>query len=360
MCIAHGGGKRCTEPDCTKATRGASDKCIAHGGGLRCTQPDCTKAAADPSDKCKTHGGGRRCAESGCTKSAAGAKDKCKAHGGGNRCTEPECTKSAEGATDKCVSHGGGKRCTEPGCTKSTQGATDMCIAHGGGKRCAQPECTKSAVGASDKCKAHGGGKRCTAPDCTKSAEGATDKCIAHGGGRRCPNCVDWIDSRCGQSKYDGYCATCFKRVFPDDPRSTVIYEHTKEICVRNFINERYEGFVHDTPMWLGGCDCTHKRRIDHRKLIGGVMLAVETDEFGHRSYDKRDEEIRYDDVVMIHTGPWVFIRFNPDDNYSGKGVDMEDKLERLGEEMDKHIERIERGLVDASAGLVEIHKLFF
>jgi hypothetical protein len=40
--------------------------------------------------------------------------------------------------------------------------------------------------------------------------------------------------------------------------------------------------------------------------------------------------------------------------------VDIEDKLERLGEEMDKHIERIDNGLVDASAGLVEIHKLFY
>jgi hypothetical protein len=33
--------------------------------------------------------------------------------------------------------------------------------------------------------------------------------------------------------------------------------------------------------------------------------------------------------------------------------ADMEDKLERLGEEMDKHIERIESGKVDASNGLV-------
>jgi len=34
---------------------------------------------------------------------------------------------------------------------------------------------------------------------------------------KRCPNCIEWIDSRSGKSKYDGYCATCFKRVFPDD-----------------------------------------------------------------------------------------------------------------------------------------------
>ena len=139
-----------------------------------------------------------------------------------------------------------------------------------------------------------------------------------------------------------------------------MVYEHTKEIRVRNFINARYDGFLHDQPMWLGGCDCTHKRRVDHRKLIKGVMLAVETDENAHQGYNKRDEEVRYDDLVMVHTGPWIFIRFNPDDKYSGKGVDMEDKLELLGYEMDKHIERIEAGQVDASAGLVEIHKLFY
>ena len=40
-----------------------------------------------------------------------------------------------------------------------------------------------------------------------------------------------------------------------------------------------------------------------HRKLIGGTILAIETDEFGHRGYDPTDEEIRYDDVYMIHSG---------------------------------------------------------
>lgn len=153
------------------------------------------------------------------------------------------------------------------------------------------------------------------------------------------------------------YDFTCFKRLFPDDPRSKVIYEHTKEIRVRNMINARFDGFVHDTPLWVSGCDCTHRRRVDHRKLINGVMLAVETDEFGHRGYDARDEEIRYDDLVCYHTGAWIFIRFNPDGD---KGVDFEDKLEMLREEMSAHIERIESGMVNASEQLVEIHKLFY
>ena len=36
-----------------------------------------------------------------------------------------------------------------------------------------------------------------------------------------------------------------------------------------------------------------------HRKLIGNTILAIETDEFGHHSYDPKDEEIRYDDLHL-------------------------------------------------------------
>jgi hypothetical protein len=338
------------KPGSGNGAEGGTDLCVKHGGGKRCTDPECM-------EKDRIKPGSGNCAQ--------GDTDLCRKHGGGKRCTDPECVEkdrikpgsgnSAIGDTDLCKKHGGGERCTDPECVEkdrikpgsgnSARGDTGLCVAHGGGKRCEHEECR-----AKDRVTMGGG----------NSAVGGTLFCIAHGGGRRCPLCIDWIDSRCGTPKYDGHCATCFKRAFPDDPRSTVVYEHTKEIRVRNFINARYDGFVHDRPMWIAGCDCTQKRRVDHRKLIGGVMLAVETDEFAHRSYDKRDEEIRYDDLVCYHTGPWVFIRFNPDDCLSGKGVDMEDKLARLGDEMDEHIERIKNGLVDASAGLVEIYKLFY
>jgi hypothetical protein len=159
--------------------------------------------------------------------------------------------------------HGGGLRCNKSGCTRSAQGKTDKCITHGGGYRCNEPGCQASARDNTNKCITHGGGDRCNEPGCTKGARGKTDKCAAHGGGARCPNCIDWIDSRSGSSKYDGYCATCFKRIFPDDDRSKVIYLHTKEIMVRNAINSNFEGFVHDKPLYTGNCDCTHRRRIE-------------------------------------------------------------------------------------------------
>ena len=221
-------------------------------------------------------------------------------------------------------------------------------------KRCIESGCTSSARSKTDKCVAHGGGKRCIESGCTSSAQGRTDKCIAHGGGNRCPNCIDWIDSRGGSSAYDDYCATCFKRIFPEDSRSKVIYRHTKEIMVRNTINEHFDGFIHDKSLYTGGCDCTHRRRIDHRKLIGGTILAIETDEFGHRGYDQKDEEIRYDDVYMIHSGKWIFIRFNPDANVSK--VDISDKLVKLIETIGECVNRIERG---ENTELVEIIKLY-
>ena len=276
---------------------------------------------------------------------------KCKAHA---RCVELCCTKSAQGKTDKCISHGGGTRCVEPGCTKSAAGKTDKCISHGGGTRCVEPGCTNSARGKTDKCISHGGGSRCVEPGCTKSAQGKTDKCVSHGGGKRCPHCIDWIDSRSGSIAYDGHCATCFKRAFPNDPRSKKIYTHTKEIMVRNHVNANFEGFIHDTPLYTGGCNCTHRRRIDHRKLINNTILAIETDEFGHRGYDQKDEEIRYDDVYMMHSGKWIFIRFNPDSNASK--IDIDDKLDKLVETIKECIDRIER---NENSELVEIIKLF-
>ena len=135
------------------------------------------------------------------------------------------------------------------------------------------------------------------------------------------------------------------------------MYAHTKEIRVRNFINKHFAGFIHDQPMWLNGCSCAHKRRVDHRCLVDGTMLAVETDEFAHRSYDAKDEEVRYDDLYMVHSGKWIFIRFNPDNIRSGKGVDFEDKLEALRDEISAQLERIASGL---NTEPIEIRRMFY
>ena len=344
---------RCKQDGCHKFSICKTDYCASHGGGKRCKEDGCDNSAQGKTDYCISHGGGKRCKQDGCENGALGKTDFCVSHGGGKRCKQDGCTSSAQGKTDFCISHGGGKRCLKDGCKSSSVGKTDFCISHGGGKRCKEDGCKSSSVGKTDFCISHGGGDRCIEDGCDNSAQGKTDFCISHGGGDRCPNCVDWIDSRGGKSKYDGYCATCFKVLFPDDERSKVVYRHTKEIRVRNEINAHFKGFIHDKSLYTGNCDCTHRRRIDHRKLIGNTILAIETDEFAHSGYDPLDEEIRYDDLYMIHSGKWIFIRFNPD----GGKVDLEDKLEVLIREIEEQIRRIES---EENEGLLEIIKLYY
>lgn len=383
-CIAHGGG-RCIEPGCKSLTRIAremSDKCTKHGGGL-CIEPGCKNGGIMLSKWCKKHGGGKICIEQGCESladwTAEKMGDKCWVHKV-SRCVEPDCNVEVKMKGDMCEYHKRPRcnetdcktpvwnnskcrehhelKCIEQGCIQIANKIGNKCREHGGGK-CEETGCKNWGL-FGGKCIRHGGGLRCVEPGCTKGAVvrdgarvGEPYKCKAHGGGNRCPNCITWPDSRCGSKGYDGYCATCFKQIFPNDERSKVIYTHTKEIRVRNTINEYFEGFIHDKPLYTAQCDCTMRRRIDHRKLIGATLLCVETDEFAHKAYDKKDEEIRYDDLFMVHSGKWVFIRFNPD----GKGVDMDDKLTRLVEEIHIQMKRIEN---EENTELLEVVKLFY
>ena len=161
--------------------------------------------------------------------------------------------------------------------------------------------------------------------------------------------------------KYKGYCAYCYQNLFPNDPLTFQIRSKTKEIAVRDFINANFEGFQHDTPLWTGNCDCTHRRRIDHRKLIGNTLLCIETDENQHKNYDEMDEEIRYDDLFMLHGGKFIYIRFNPDKfkNKDGKSLNpmLYTRLPILKEEIEKQIERIKN---EENIELLEIFKLYY
>ena len=363
-CTTHGGGRKCIEPNCQTRAFGKYEYCIKHGAGEPCIEPDCKNIKQGKTDYCKRHGGGIRCQFKDCTSSAYDGTHMCRIHGGGGFCKYPGCSTSSRDKTDFCILHGGGKLCRESDCKQSSQGKTDYCIKHGGGHRCIYPNCKLSSRFANDYCSNHGGGKRCTYPECESTATTTGNKnfCTIHGGGIRCPNCIDYPDSRSGKPKYNGYCATCFKREFPDDPRSTRIHSNSPEIRVRNAISERsiedpqFKGFIHNMVLYTGHCDCTHKRRIDHRKLFGNTFLAIETDEHAHRSYDEKDEQIRYDDLYMIHSGKWIYIRFNPDHTRYNK-TDLDDRLEVLLDTIEYQIHRIER---EENTELVEIIKLFY
>jgi hypothetical protein len=183
-------------------------------------------------------------------------------------------------------------------------------------------------------------------------------QCAECDGRAICPNCKTLAFAstlaRRGMPKYDGHCATCFKHLWPDDPRSKHMkHEHTKELAVRQAINLEFEGFAHDKCLETSHCDCTMRRRIDCRKLINGTLLGVECDENAHLRYDQDDEKARYHDIFMGHGGKMVFIRFNPD----LKGIPLEHKLSVLIEEIYKQIARIERC---ENSELLEVVYLFY
>jgi hypothetical protein len=164
-----------------------------------------------------------------------------------------------------------------------------------------------------------------------------------------------------GNIKYRYHCTFCFQHLFPNDPLTKNIRFKTKEVMVQTFLNEHFNFFIHDHPMWTGDCDCSHRRRIDHRALIGNTLLCIETDENQHKRYNSEDEEIRYDDLYMIHGGKFIFIRFNPD-KYNDKydvcqNPSMEYRFGILKREIEYHIDRIKN---EENQELVEINYLFY
>jgi len=180
---------------------------------------------------------------------------------------------------------------------------------------------------------------------------------------RVCPGCDAGgaVGGVFSTPKYDYHCATCFLRLFPGDPRCNQLRIKTKEEAVKQFINERFTGFHHDRPLEYGGCDCSHRRRVDHRKLINGTLLCVETDEFQHRGYDNIDEEHRYNDIAMVYGGKMVFIRYNPDPyrDEHGRRTDppIELRFPLLERCMRQQIKRIEGG---ENKELLEVVHLFY
>ena len=166
-----------------------------------------------------------------------------------------------------------------------------------------------------------------------------------------CISCSDWPDWRHGLHQYDGHCYRCFCEKFPTHEK--VITKLRVEQQVRAFIDTHFQDFVHDKPMHTAHCDCIHRRRVDHRRVVGNTLLCIETDEHAHRGYDTEDDQARYHDLILAWGGKLVFVRFNPD----GKGPPLEERLERLRAEITRHIGRLERG---ENTSYLEVYYLYY
>ncbi len=77
-------------------------------------------------------------------------------------------------------------------------------------------------------------------------------------------------------------------------------------------------------------------------------MVAIETDENQHKSYDAMDEQTRYNDLFMAFSGKWIYIRFNPDKYIAKTGKrknpTIATRLGKLKLEIEKQIARAETG----------------
>jgi hypothetical protein len=174
-----------------------------------------------------------------------------------------------------------------------------------------------------------------------------------------CIRCKEWPDGQRGWPHYDGYCWRCFSDKFRDDER--VKTRGRVELKVRSYLDSHFKEFVHDQPIHTAHCVCSHRRRVDHRRLIGNTLLCIETDENFHRYYDPDDEEARYHDVIMAWGGKLCFVRFNPhkfnlDDRYD-LGPPLAERLERLRAEVTRHVGRLERG---ENTAFLEVHHLYY
>jgi hypothetical protein len=193
------------------------------------------------------------------------------------------------------------------------------------------------------------------------SSRAATRKCKGtpelQAKGLKCPY------DQGGKKKYDYYCTKCFEQNFPNDPRTATIRGKTEESRVRDFLVEQFKepSFVHNKSLWTGQTDCTCRRRIDFRALFGNTLLCIEVDEDQHKYRDSNDETIRYDDLMMLHGGKFVFIRFNPhqytDKSGKKKNPTMDSRLNYLKEVIHYQMKRIQE---EKNTELLEIVHLFF
>lgn len=163
------------------------------------------------------------------------------------------------------------------------------------------------------------------------------------------------------KEKYSYYCTKCFEHNFPDDPRTLLIRRKTEETHVKEYLAQNYKDFIHDTVIWTDQKDCTCRRRIDFRCLIGNTLLCVEVDENQHKYYNDIDTIERYDELMLTQGAKMIFIRFNPhiyiDSDGNRKNPLMETRLNVLGKTISKQLERIN---AEENNELLEVVHLFY
>lgn len=110
-------------------------------------------------------------------------------------------------------------------------------------------------------------------------------------------------------NKYDGYCITCFKKIFPDN--KIVNNYGAKEKVVRIFIKNIFidKNWQFNKMIKKYGTAYIPDILLEFDKY----NIIIEIDEYQHSNYDEEKEERRIFDLYEFLQKKLVIIRFNPD-----------------------------------------------
>ena len=144
----------------------------------------------------------------------------------------------------------------------------------------------------------------------------------------------------------------CFKKAYPDDPKSKSMRNYTyHEKLIKTYFETNDCQFIHNKKIHRDeGLELTTddkiSYRIDFRKLINNKMICVEIDEHnGHwKTSDKDIKRMKY--FKDNYNCKFIWLRFMPDKD---DGVEFEDKLTKLNEMIEYYVDNANNDVNDVN-----------
>lgn len=147
---------------------------------------------------------------------------------------------------------------------------------------------------------------------------------------------------RPANTRFRGYCVACYTSLFPDDPLTFQTMYRSKQQATYQFVISCFDGFLHDSPIYLFG------DRIDCRIVISDTMLCIVTSP----SIATEPNSIMSQKIIIIVFNPDKYI------DLDGRSVNpmLYMRLPLLEDEIARQMERI---IAHENTNQVEVVRLF-
>jgi hypothetical protein len=153
-------------------------------------------------------------------------------------------------------------------------------------------------------------------------------------------------NDRPANPRFRGYCVACYTTLFLDDPLTFQTMYRSKQQATHQFVASRFDGFLHDSPIYVGGM------RIDCRIVIGDTVLCIAP---AHPIAAAHPPESRNELPQKV-----IIIAFNPDKYIDSDGRSVNPmlymRLPLLEDEIARQMERI---IAHENTNQVEVVRLF-